>query len=99
LNRYERLEGFDDSAARRYRERTDAFWNEVRDAWRTLAAERGRFTTRAPADQGQLFVPLFEYAEKLDDGAPYDPTAGRAFARETVRGYLTDAPNRAATAY
>jgi hypothetical protein len=97
LNRYERLEGFDDSAARHYRERTDAFWNEVRDAWRDVAATHPRFTLRSAPDQGQLFVPLFEYAEHLDGGEPYDPAAARAFARETVRGYLADGPGATAT--
>jgi hypothetical protein len=33
LNRYERLAGFDDSAGRRYQERTEPFWSEVRAAW------------------------------------------------------------------
>jgi hypothetical protein len=93
LNRYERLEeGFDDSAARRYRERTEPFWNEVRGAWGDVAAHHPRFTLRSPPDQGQLFVPLFEYADRLDNGEPYDPAAARAFARETVRGYLADKP-------
>ena len=50
LNRYERLEGFDDSAARRYRERTEAFWGEVRDAWRDLVATHAQLTLRAAPD-------------------------------------------------
>jgi hypothetical protein len=90
LNRYERLEGFDDSAARRYRERTEAFWNVVRAEWADVAARRERFTLRAAPDQGQLFAPLFEYAERLDAGEPYDAAAARTFVRETVRGYLAD---------
>src|SRR5262249_56003270 len=92
VNRSERLEGFDDSAARRYRERTDAFWNEVRAAWWDVAAAHPRFTLRAAPDQGQLFVPLFDYAERLDDGEPYDPAAARTLARDTVRGYLAEGP-------
>jgi hypothetical protein len=90
LNRYERLDGFDDSAARRYRERTDAFWSEVRDAWRELVARHPRFTLRAAPDQGQLFTPLFAYAERLYAGEPYDQVAARRFVRETVHGYLAD---------
>ena len=88
LNRYERLTDFDDSAGRRYQERTEPFWNEVRAAWDDVAARHDAFTLRAAPDRGQLFVPLFEYAEKLYEGAPYEPDAARAFARETVRGYL-----------
>ncbi len=88
LNRYERLQDFDDTAARRYAERTEPFWREVRAAWADLVRERRRLTLRAAPDQGQLFVPLVEYAQRLYEGAPWDPAAGRAFARETVRGYL-----------
>ncbi len=88
LNRYERVVGFDDAAGRRYRERTEPFWAEVRAAWDDLARRRGAFTMRAAADEGQLFVPLFEYAQKLDDGAPFDRAAARAFARQAVESYL-----------
>jgi hypothetical protein len=90
LNRYERLAGFDDSAARLYAERTGPFWREVRGAWDDVIARHKRFTLRAAPDQGQLFTPLFDYAEKLYEGAPFDRTKARAFARETVRSYLAD---------
>lgn len=88
LNRYERLVGFDDSAGRRYQERTEPFWSQVRTAWGDLIAERSTITLRAAPDRGQLFAPLFEYAEQLNDGAVLDTAAARAFARETVRSYL-----------
>jgi hypothetical protein len=99
LNRYEQLDGFDDSAARRYRERTEPFWDEVRAAWRDVAARRDRFTLRAAPDQGQLFTPLFQYAERLDEGAPFDLAAARTFARATVEGYLAPGPGAAAGRY
>jgi Family of unknown function (DUF6607) len=88
LNRYERLTGFDDSAARRYAERTEPLWSEVRAAWADIAAHHREFTLRAPPDQAQLFAPLFEYAEKLYEGEPLDRAAARKLARETVHGYL-----------
>ena len=88
LNRYERLRDFDDSAGRRYRERTEPFWDAVRAAWADVIRTHERFTLRAPPDQGQLFAPVLEYAERLDDGAPWDATAGTAAAREAVHGYL-----------
>jgi hypothetical protein len=90
LNRYERLRAFDDSAATRYHARTQPFWDAVRRAWADVVREQRRFTLRAPPDQGQLFTPLFEYAERLAEGAPWEPAAGTAFVRETVRGYLAD---------
>jgi hypothetical protein len=90
LNRYERVKDLDVSAGERYRARTEPFWDAVRGAWADVVRERHRFTLRAPADQGQLFTPLFEYAERLDDGAPWEPGPGTAFARDTVRGYLAE---------
>jgi hypothetical protein len=90
LNRYETLAGFDDSAARRYAERTEPFWREVRAAWGEIIATHKRLTLRAAPDQGQLFAPLFEYAGKLDEGAPLDAAEARRVARETVRSYLAE---------
>jgi len=88
LNRYERLAHFDDSAGRRYRERTEPFWQEVQAAWEEIIATRDRFTLRAAPDQGQLFTPLLEYAEKLYDGAALEPGTAHTLARETVGSYL-----------
>jgi hypothetical protein len=90
LNRYERLAGFDVSAGERYRARTEPFWEAVRGAWADVARERGRFTLRAAPDQGQLFTPLFDYAERLAEGEAWEPEAGTAFARQAVRGYLAE---------
>ncbi len=88
LNRYERLENFDDSAARRYRDRTEPFWDAVRAAWSDIIASHRRFTLRAAPDRGRLFEPLFTYAEELADGTPFDRVAAATFAREQVRSYL-----------
>jgi hypothetical protein len=92
LNRYERVAGFDDTAGRRYQERTEPFWAEVRRAWTDVARRHARFTLRAAPDEGQLFVPLFAYAEKLDEGASYDAADARAVAAKTVEGYLATRP-------
>jgi hypothetical protein len=90
LNRYERLRDFDHSAGDRYRARTEPLWHAVRAAWAEIVRERRRFTLRAPPDQERLFTPLFEYAERLAEGAPWDPQSGTPFARRTVRSYLAD---------
>ncbi len=88
LERFERVKDFDDSAARQYAERTEPFWREVRAAWDEIVASRDRFTLRGAPDRDELFVPLFEYADKLANGAPFDRADAAWFARETVRGYL-----------
>jgi len=92
LARYERVKNFDDSAARRYRERTEPFWDDVRTAWSEIIAQRPRFTLRAAPDRAELFVPLFEYADRLAEGQPLDRADAARFARTTVRGYLRDGP-------
>jgi len=84
--RYERIKDYDFAAGKSYYERTEPFWGEVRAAWRELEEGRGRFTMRAPVDQGQLFTPFFEYAQKLADGAPFDRDDARAFVRRTLQG-------------
>jgi hypothetical protein len=40
---------------------------------------------RAPVDQGQLFIPFFDYAQRLADGAAFDPDAARTFVRRTLQ--------------
>jgi len=91
--RYERIRDFDFEPARRYFSASEPFWAEVRAAWRELEARAGRFTLRAQPDQGQLFVPFFEYAGKLEDGKPFDRDEARAFVRKTLdERYLAPAP-------
>jgi len=81
--RYERIKDFDFSAAEKNFVRTEPFWAEVRAAWREIGASR--FTLRAQPDQAQLFMPFFEYAGKLDEGAAFDRDEARAFIQRTLR--------------
>jgi hypothetical protein len=83
--RYERIRDYDFSAGETYYTRTEPFWAEVRAAWRELEEARGRFAMRAPVDQGQLFIPFFEYAQKLVEGAAFEREAARAFVRRTLQ--------------
>ena len=55
------------------------------DKWRELEEKRGRFSVRAPVDQAQLFMPFFDYAQRLADGAPFDRAAARDFVRKTLQ--------------
>jgi hypothetical protein len=83
--RYERIKDYDFSAGEKYYARTEPFWAEVRAAWRELEHGVGRFTVRAPVDQGQLFVPFFQYAAKLVEGTPFDRDHARTFIRRTLQ--------------
>ncbi len=83
--RYERIRDYDFGPGRSYFERTEPFWAEVRAAWRNLERNDGRFTLRSQVDQGQLFLPFFEYAEKLADGAAFNREEARSFVERTLR--------------
>ena len=50
-----------------------------------LFRSQGRFSVRAPVDQAQLFMPFFEYAAKLEEGAAFDRDDARAFVRKTLQ--------------
>ena len=82
--RYERIRNHDFGPGRRYFERTEPFWAEVRDAWRALAEREKGFRLKARVDQGQLFLPFFQYAARLDHGAPFDRREARAFIGKTL---------------
>ncbi|MGQ0578662.1 MAG: DUF6607 family protein [Betaproteobacteria bacterium] len=83
--RYQRIRDFDFSAGENYFTLTEAFWAEVRSAWREIAQREGRFTLKAPVDQGRLFEPFFEYAQNLADGKRFDRAEARAFIERTLR--------------
>ena len=82
--RYERILDFDFEPARRYYDASEPFWSEVRAAWREVGERAVRFTLRAQPDQGNLFIPFFEYAGKLEDGKAFDRDEVRAFVRKTL---------------
>jgi hypothetical protein len=84
--RYERIRDYDFGAGEKYYSRTEPFWSEVRAAWRDLEQGTGRFSVRAPVDQAQLFVPFFDYAAKLADGAAFNRDEARAYIRRTLQG-------------
>ena len=92
LNRYESITGFDWSAGDRYFARTQPLWDAVRAEWRAHI-ESGGVALKAPADQAQLFGPLFEYAEALNEGAEKSPDDIRTFARTAVEDYLLPSGN------
>ncbi len=69
--RYERIRDADFAAADQYYERTKEFWDQVRDRWSKIFAERGSVTLLGPVDKLGLFQPLFAHAEAIaEQGAP-----------------------------
>jgi hypothetical protein len=69
--RYERIRDADFAAADSYYARTKDFWDQVRDRWSKVFAERGSVTLKGPVDKLGLFLPLFAHAEAIvEQGAP-----------------------------
>jgi hypothetical protein len=88
VNRYERVADFDASAAERYWERTAPLWAAVRAAWAETIDDHPVLRLTGAPDRDQLFTPLFEDAERLEEGETQTPEALAALARERVRAYL-----------
>ncbi len=87
--RYERIKDYDFAPGKAYFDKTEPFWSEVRAAWKEIVG-RGGFRLAKPVDQGQLFVPFFEYADRLADGEPFVIEDARSFIEKTLReNYLT----------
>ena len=82
--RYERIKDFDFSPGKDYFDKTEPFWAEVRAAWKEIAL-RGGFKLKKPVDRGQLFVPFFEYADRLADGEPFVLEDARSFIEKILR--------------
>ena len=60
---------------------------------------RGGFTLTKPVDQGQLFIPFFEYAERLAEGEPFVLEDARTFVDDTLRkSYMSESGKSARNA-
>ena len=87
-SRYEHVVDFDFSAGDRYWQRSGPFWRDVRAAWDRVYAERDTFEYLENVDGQEMFVPLFEYADRLDNGEPYDAAAAAEVIRSTFARHL-----------
>lgn len=86
--RYEHIVGFDFSAGDRYWQRSGEFWRDVRAAWEAVYAERDTFEYLEEVDGQEMFVPLFEHADRLDGGESYDAAAAQRVIRSTFSAHL-----------
>jgi len=86
--RYEHIVDFDFSAGDQYWQRSGAFWGDVRAAWDAVYAERESFEYLEVVDGQEMFVPLFEYAERLAGGERYDAPVAAEIIRATFARHL-----------
>lgn len=88
VNRYERLINFDFSAGDKYWESTKAYWGDVRKAWSELEAQGKPLLIRERVNEVPLFMPFFEYAERIAQTQAYDAEAGRIAIDKILRDYV-----------
>ena len=86
--RYEHVVDFDFSAGDRYWQRSGEFWRDVRAAWARVYAERDTFEYLEEVDGEEMFVPLFEYADRLDNGERYSAAAAAEIISSTFARHL-----------
>jgi hypothetical protein len=86
--RYEHIVDFDFSAGDAYWQRSGAFWRDVRAAWDAVYADRESFEYLEEVNGQEMFVPLFDYAERLNAGEPYDAAAAAEIIRATFAQHL-----------
>jgi hypothetical protein len=84
VNRYDRIRGFDFSAADAYWRTTGPLWAIVRKAWEDRLADADSLRVVTHCEGTQIFVRLFEYAATLEDGATPSPSAMKAFVDQLV---------------
>lgn len=64
--RYERIKDFSFAEADAYFSSTQTFWDQVRDAWQNWFKRDTTVKLRGHVDQLELFMPLFDHAEKIN---------------------------------
>ncbi len=84
LNRYERLVDFDFDAADAYWEATGPLWAEVRLQWREKLAASPELGVATSCDGTPVFVSLFTYGRKFQEGSPPPPAEMRDYVATLI---------------
>lgn len=92
-NRYERIKGYDFALGDAYFKNTEPFWREVRKQWTRLAQMGEPLHIRKKPDTGGLYLPLFKYANALNDGKKVSSADIDSYAKEAVKGYFSSGKN------
>ncbi len=88
ISRYELIESPSLEAASEYWKKTSPYWAEVRSAWVSVLTSNERFSTHKKVDGKSQYEHHFEYAGKIDEGAPFSQADASGFARDIIQQYL-----------
>ncbi len=89
VNRYERLQHHDFSAAEAYWQATASFWSDVRAAWERRLQRYPRFRLRGTLEGRSLIMTLFGEAQAIQARGNYDGAAGRARIDALLDAHVT----------
>lgn len=88
LSRYQRIVDYDFSAGDAYWESTQAFWQEVREAWADIYRRRDQFTLRGEVDGAPLFSTMFGMADEFAKAPPDERARARARIEATLDRFI-----------
>lgn len=89
VNRYDRVIGFDFSAADDYWRATAPFWSIVRDAWSDRLASATTLEVATVCRDVPVFVHFFQYAQKLEAGEAPASSEMQAFVDDIIDCIVT----------
>ncbi len=88
VGRYRRIVGTDFNPGNQYMDKAGPFWSDVRQVWSELINKHDALAINKKVDGVHLFMPLFQYAEKVAEKDSYDSDAGLAKARSIINKHL-----------
>lgn len=88
VNRYERIIGHDFSAGDEYWQTTGRFWADVRSGWNAVIESTPRLRLASAVNGQPLFVPLFDYAAKIQADGRYDRESALRHIDELLQQYI-----------
>ncbi|MGK0240231.1 MAG: hypothetical protein ACI92G_003716 [Candidatus Pelagisphaera sp.] len=88
VNRYERITEPDLDAAEETWVKTAAYWETVRDAWRSVFATHDIFQLKGEIDEQKLWQIHFAHASEIEESPAYDSDKWTKEAEETIHQFL-----------
>lgn len=88
LARYQPSSNVDFSAGDKYMQNTGQFWGLVRDAWTNAIEQNSKLELHKKVNGQPLFMPMFEYANKITKEKPFNKDQSEQFIKETLAAYI-----------
>lgn len=93
IGRYQRIVETDFTPGDEYFNSTSEFWSDVRNVWNEVFIKHDQIKLAKTVDGQPLFMPLFEYAQKVHDEKKYDKKIGKKYIEKIIYSYLVSEKN------